>query len=58
VDDLTEVKGVGEKTLAKLRPLLMVSDPGCGKLERKKPTSGDGDCFQVGKMQRATRPSI
>jgi competence protein ComEA len=35
VDDLGAVYGVGDKTLAKLRPLLTVSDPPVEKLERK-----------------------
>ena len=37
VDDLNAVPGVGDKTLAKLRPLLTVSEPQPEKLERKKP---------------------
>ncbi len=37
VDDLSEVKGVGDKTLAKLRPLLSVEDGGVERLERKRP---------------------
>ena len=36
VEDLTAVPGVGDKTLAKLRPLLTVSEPQTEKLERKK----------------------
>jgi competence protein ComEA len=36
VEDLNAVHGVGDKTLAKLRPLLTVSDPAVEKLERKK----------------------
>jgi competence protein ComEA len=37
VDDLNGVNGVGDKTLAKLRPLLTVTEPALEKLERKKP---------------------
>lgn len=37
VDDLNAVPGVGDKTLAKLRPLLTVSEPPTERLERKKP---------------------
>lgn len=36
VDDLNDVNGVGDKTLAKLRPLLSVTEPAVEKLERKK----------------------
>ncbi len=36
VDDLGTVHGVGDKTLAKLRPLLTVTEPRTEKLERKK----------------------
>ncbi len=35
VDELGAVHGVGDKTLAKLRPLLTVTEPGAEKLERK-----------------------
>ena len=35
VDDLSIVPGVGDKTLAKLRPLVAVSEPPVEKLERK-----------------------
>lgn len=55
VDDLGEVKGVGDKTLTKLRPLLTVTDPPAGgveKLERKKadppPAMGKSGKIQPG----------
>lgn len=49
VNDLGDVQGVGDKTLAKLRPLLTVSEPGVEKLERK-PTP-PASSLPAGKVQ-------
>lgn len=55
VEDLTAVPGVGDKTLAKLRPLLTVSEPQTEKLERK-PTPPPAVVTTAGKIQPGEPP--
>lgn len=55
VDELGDVYGVGDKTLAKLRPLLTVSEPGVEKLERK-PTTPAVVRTAAGKIQPGEPP--
>jgi competence protein ComEA len=55
VDELGGVHGVGDKTLAKLRPLLTVSEPGVEKLERK-PTPPAVVPTAAGKIQPGEPP--
>lgn len=55
VDDLNDVNGVGDKTLAKLRTLLTVTEPTVEKLERKK-TVPPAVLTKAGKIQPGEPP--
>lgn len=56
VDDLNDVNGVGDKTLAKLRPLLTVTEPTVEKLERKKAVPPPAAVVKTGKIQPGEPP--
>jgi competence protein ComEA len=55
VEDLTAVPGVGDKTLAKLRPLLTVTEPQTERLERKA-TPPPAVVTAAGKVQPGDPP--